>query len=75
MLVRLPLVLDEMEVVVTKGALFLYNEIVASVYICGETCVDLVVMEELLNNYGKSKCYYGSLFFMCNVEGCSIRGC
>ena len=64
LLVRVPLVLAEVEVVVTKGAWSLYNEIVASMYICGETCVDLVVMEELLNSYGKSKCYSGSLFFM-----------
>ena len=53
-----------MEMVVTKGAWSLYNEIVASMYICGETIVDLVVMEELLNSCGKSKCYSGSLFFM-----------
>jgi len=51
--------------VVTKGARSLCSEIVASMCICGETCVDLVVMERLLNSYdGKSKCYSDSLFVM-----------
>ena len=42
----------------------MYNEIVASMSICGDACVDLAVMEELLNSSGKSKCSSGSLFFM-----------
>ena len=63
-MVRVPPVLAEVEVVVTKGAWSLYNEIVALMFICGETCADLVVMEELLSSYGKFKCYTGSLFFM-----------
>lgn len=32
-------------------------------YICGEICVDLVGVEYLLYDFGKSKCCFGSLFF------------
>jgi hypothetical protein len=57
---RILFVLDKIKVVVTKGALFLYNGIVLLMYICGEICDDLVMMEDL---YDLGKCCIGFLFF------------